>query len=162
MAFHLWRDQRDDTEITVVDQAVDTKRTLTSLTRQDDLFSKGFAFEASIARAAMVEGLCLHYLLLAKAHRGAVVDQVAAQRMKDERITFGQLKDALVKARALPDPKLETELRDYVAGRNHLAHHAASGGSSFDFQVWFDSGRRLALALWKEIRAEIERINPPP
>jgi hypothetical protein len=63
MGLKIFEDQRDELDIVAVthDESV-----ISSLGRQYHLFVAGFRFEAAIARAALVEGLLLMYLMIAK------------------------------------------------------------------------------------------------
>src|SRR5688500_14701215 len=99
------------------------KTTLASLSRQEELFGKGYHFEVAIARAALVEGLLLQYLFAAKQIDGKEFDKDTERRLSEERITFGQVKDALKKAGAFHDARLEADVEAFVSDRNMVAHH---------------------------------------
>lgn len=127
---------------------------LTSLARQDEIFSNGFRFEAGIARAVMIEGLLLHYLLTKKQVHGLTIDPASGKMILNERITFGQVKDALKQANGFHDPVLETDVEQFVNQRNRVAHHLTAGNSVFDLDGCFNLGRTIALKLWEHILDE--------
>ncbi len=160
MAFRVLGDVRDTQDIVVVDSG---SSTLTGLDRQDALLRGGHAFEAAIARAALVEGLLLHYLLVAKQVRGCTFDIATEKRLAVGRITFGQTKDALKAASAFHDSKLALDVEAFVGDRNHVAHHMAAGHEPFDLIRFFRAGRTIAESLWHHVLAETEshrRANP--
>src|SRR5215210_882476 len=97
--------------------------TVTGVQRQDTLYEAGFHFEAVMAQAALVEGLLLHYLLVAKQVRGISLRSQTEERLRTERITFGQIKDELNEIGGFHDPALAGLVSDYVSDRNRVAHH---------------------------------------
>src|SRR5437588_11503235 len=111
MSFRVFGDARDDSDIVALKSDGDV---LTSLQRQDAMFNSGFGFEAAIARAALVEGLLLHYLLCAKQIRMIDFGPEIEKKLKAERITFGQVKDALKAASAFHDTALQADVEAYV------------------------------------------------
>jgi hypothetical protein len=68
---------------------------VTSSARQDELAKAGFQFEACVSQAAMIEALCMHYLMLLKKVRGKTIQPKLQAKLSEGRITFGQLKDAI-------------------------------------------------------------------
>jgi hypothetical protein len=96
MAFRVFGDERDEDDITVVNDNGDV---VTTAKRQEALFAEGNRFEAAVAQAAMVEGLLLHYLLVKKQVDLVQFDQATLDRLVAERLTFGEVKDALVRAK---------------------------------------------------------------
>lgn len=157
MGFQDFGDEKDIAAVGVDQQP------LTSLERQESMFKSGWRFEAAISRAAMVEGLLLQYLLCAKQVRGVTFDTRTQQRLTDERITFGQVKDALKNAGAFHDARLETDVDTYVLERNRIAHHLLAGLTIFDLKTFFEMGGSIALRLWTQILKETEphrRANP--
>jgi hypothetical protein len=160
MGFRVPGDERDTHDILVVGA---DEQLLTSLERQETMFGAGWLFEAAIARAAMLEGLLLHYLFCAKQIRNVTFDASTQQRLADERITFGQVKDALKNAGAFHDPQLQIDVEVYVGNRNRIAHHLAAGLASFELQEFFQMGRSIATRVWNHILRETEphrRANP--
>lgn len=158
MAFQI-PDDPNDLDIYCVATADAPKTLLTSLSRQDKLFALGYEFEAASARAAMLDGLCLGYLMMAKGVRKIAFDQRTLERLKDQRITLGQVKDALIAANALHDPALEALLTQFVKDRNHLTHHAALGVDPFDLKAFFDNGKKLAVDLYSHMRWELKDLG---
>jgi hypothetical protein len=147
MALKVLGDDRDQTQIWAV---TDGEATITSVERQDQLLDGGFEFEAAAAQAALVEGLLLHYLLLSPL-RGYVLTPEVEQRLKKERITFGQIKDALVAIGAFHDPGLAAGVPKYVDQRNEIAHHLIGGKHDFNFRAFYNDGRGIAFKLWHHI-----------
>ncbi len=169
MAFHLYGDHRDDTEIAAIADVEHPSQVLTSLERQETLFNDGYQFEAASARAAMLDGIALAYLFLAKEVGKIAFDAKTLQRLKDERLTLEQVKDALIAANAPHDLALVPLFTRFITQRNHLAHHAAIGsgpaaiGSGpVNLAAFFDDGRELALALWRHVCGDLRQMQSTP
>lgn len=124
---------------------------LTTVSRLNELYAKGYRFEAAIAQAALVEGLLLHYLLVAKHIDLVAFDRATETRLAQERITFGQIKDALTAANAFHDTALASDVAAYVLDRNHIAHHLTARLIGLDLEQFYARGTTLAFALWKRI-----------
>lgn len=153
MAFKILGDNRDEADIWVVDAS---ERVLTSARRIDELQRAGYIFEAAVAQATVVEGLLLCYLLTAKQIDLIKFDNTTEKRLAEERITFGQVKDALKKAQAFHNAALAGDVESYVAERNQLAHHLAIGLKAYDLEQFYEKGRHIASLLWKWILTKTE------
>jgi len=66
------------------------------------------------------------HLLTAKQVRSVSVDAATEQKLLRQRITFGQIKDALKASSAFHDSQLESDVELFVSQRNHVA----SGGGN--------------------------------
>ncbi len=153
MGFKVLGDRRDEFDIWVVDA---NEQTLTSISRVDELHKRGYKFEAATSQAAIVEGLLLSYLLVAKQVDLIKFDQNTEELLARLRITFGQLKDALKNTGAFHDKSLEADVESYVLERNQVAHHLAGELKNFDLEQFFEKGKQIAFALWRHILAKIE------
>ena len=76
----------------------------------------GFSFEARVAQAAMIEALCMHYLMLLKKVTGKTIHPNLQAKLSKGRITFGQLKDAVAHTELLEPEALEALSRPGVCG----------------------------------------------
>ena len=83
--------------------------------------------------------------------RGYVLPADVKKRLEQERITFGQIKDALVALDAFHEPELAVAVPRYVKNRNRIAHHLIGGKLDFDFRAFYAEGRAIAFKLWHHI-----------
>jgi hypothetical protein len=157
MGFRIFGDDRDRTDIVVSDFH---ETLITSLQRQNELFTNGYQFEASLSRAALIEGLLLHYLLVAKQVDLIVFDDKTNARLVEERLTFGQINTALAAAGARHHEELAKGLAEYIPRRNHLAHHVVAGREALDFRRFHADGESLAWRLWQHILTKTAPHRP--
>lgn len=143
MAFAIDLDNPDHSNYTVTDA---DDETITSSARQDQLVRAGFLFEACVAQAAMLEALCMHYLMLLKKVTAKTIQPNLQTKLSKGRITFGELKDAVGHA-GLLGPPVFGELSQYVLERNQLAHHMVGGMMIVDLANFYERGRRLGEQL---------------
>jgi hypothetical protein len=162
MAFYLHGDARDATEIIVLADANDPTSRVTSLKDQAALFEKGEKFAAATARATMIDGLALHYLLMAEISQGLTLDPKTRARLTAQRITLGQINEGLKLANGFHEPALALALSQFVQDRNHVAHHLAAGSAPFDLDAFFKLGRTVAIGLWRYTSVEINFRHLPP
>jgi hypothetical protein len=157
MAFKVYGDANNE-HIGVADEQ---DRSITSEKRLKQLFDSGFKFEACAAQAAVIEGLALHYLIIVKAFAGATVSPSVEAGLKNSRLTFGQVKDAILSANALTDATLATDLDQYARERNLIAHHLVASLHDFDLDGFYLRGQRVMQELWRECRRLVmPKIQP--
>jgi hypothetical protein len=158
MAFAINLDNPDHSNYEVTDA---NDQMITSSVRQDQLVEAGFLFEACVAQAAMIEALCMHYLMLLKKVTGKTIQPDLQAKLSKGRITFGQLKEA-VSHTSLLEPEALEALSQYVDDRNQLAHHMIGGMVVVDLTRFYQLGRHLGeqlgaplmAALLEELRKE--------
>jgi hypothetical protein len=151
MAFAIDLDNPDHSNYEVTDA---DDQVVTSSTRQDQLVTAGFLFEACVAQAAMIEALCAHYLMLLKKVKGRTIQPDLQMKLSKGRITFGQLKDAVGHA-GLLEPVAFEALSSYVDDRNHLAHHMIGGMMVVDLKRFYERGRHLGEQLGAPLMAAL-------
>lgn len=117
---------------------------LTDIERLDYLFTNGQRFEATVAQMALIEALLLFYLKAKIQSEGAKVKEDLEKLHKNRKLTFGKVKDIVIKNNVLHDEAIKPDLVKYVSYRNDLAHNLIGSFSSVDLDDFYARGQRLA------------------
>jgi hypothetical protein len=152
MAFYFDPKNPDFENILVVD---DNKVLMTSTERLNELAKAGYLFEACTAQSAMLEGVCLHFLILFKHLEGKALPKNRKSTSKLSELTFGGIKTALLETDLL-DKTVANELTLHVQERNRLVHHMTSRIVVVDLEQFYLRGDRLLRHLWPSLARKVQ------
>lgn len=144
-----------DPEYWDIEAETEAEGMLTSISRQDSLFDRGFCFEASAAQAFLVDALLRLYFDGAVRSGQIQPSRRGGKDLESGQLTMGRMVRVLVEIGGFHDSQLAVDLTEYVAERNSLAHKLALDKWGLSLYEFYKRGRKIALVLWYEVLKEI-------